>query len=218
MRPLPGARGSQPRRRPALGLLLLGTGRPEGLAQFGTDTDSYLASLAPLLGLLIVMSGIVCLDAGLARGLLFFLIPFCNLLAPPVIGHVFCAVWGKRERWPLYANVLNWSQWLMVAVVVVLLPLASFTVGAGLSVMSATLLLLGTLGVYVLWFHWFLARHALALSRARALLVMVCMVFGTGLLLHGPIWIGAATGLQPVPDLSLQDAEGVGTVANSGQR
>lgn len=218
MRPAPHAGDSPPRRRPALGLLLLGTGRAEGLTQFGADAESYLASLAPLLGLLIVMSGIFCLDAGVSRGLLFFLIPFCNLLAAPVIGHGFCVLWGRRARWPLYANVLNWSQWLMVAVVIVLLPLASFAVAAGLPVLTATLVLLAALQIYVFWFHWFLARHALALSRARALLVMAGVVFGTALLLHAPIWIGAATGLEPVPDLSLQDVEGVGSVAHPGQR
>jgi hypothetical protein len=194
--------GSQRRRRPAFGLLLLGIGRPEGLAQFGNDPDSYLGSLAPLLGLQIVMALLFGVKAGVSLALLFFLIVVCNLLAPPVIGHVFCAWWGRRAQWPLYANVLNWSVWLMVGVLLILLPAASMTLSAGLSPTGAASLLLGVVSLYVLWFHWFVARHALSLSRGRALLVMACVVFGTGLLVQAPIWIGDVTGLQPAPDLT----------------
>jgi hypothetical protein len=194
--------GSQPRRRPAFGLLLLGIGQARGLSQFGGDPDSYLGSLAPLLGLQIVMALLFTLRAGISLASLFFLIVVCNLLAPPVIGHVFCALWGRRALWPLYANVLNWSVWLMVAVLLVLLPAASMTLSAGVSPTAAASLLLGVLAVYVLWFHWFLARHALQVSRARAFIVMASVVFGTGLLVQAPIWIGDVTGLQPTPELA----------------
>jgi hypothetical protein len=194
--------GSQPRRRPAFGLLLLGLGQARGLAQFGGDADSYLGSLAPLLGLQIVMALLFMLRAGFPLASLFFLIVVCNLLAPPVIGHVFCAWWGRRALWPLYANVLNWSVWLMVGVLLVPLPAASMTLSVGVSPTAAATLLLGVLALYVLWFHWFLARHALQVSRARALLVMASVVFGTGLLVQAPIWIGDVTGLQPTPELA----------------
>ena len=191
-----------------MGLFLLGTGRPAGLAQFGTDPESYLASLAPLLGLQIVMGLVFAVDAGAVHGALFFLIMVCNLLAPPVLAHLFCQWWTCLGRWPLYANVLNWSVWLMVSVAIILLPLARVTLAFGVSPMAAAGLLVGGLSAYALWFHWFLARHALALSRARALLVMAGVVFGTGLLLQVPIWVGEATGLQPAPDLSMPDANG----------
>jgi hypothetical protein len=194
--------GSPPRRRPAFGLLLLGIGQARGLAQFGADPDSYLGSLAPLLALQIVMALLFMLKAGFSLALLFFLIVVCNLLAPPVIGHVFCSAWDRRASWPLYANVLNWSVWLMVGVLLVLLPAASMSLSVGLSPTAAASLVLGAISLYVLWFHWFLARHALGLSRARALLVMAGVVFGTGVLVQTPIWIGDATGLQPTPEFS----------------
>ena len=196
--------------------------RPEeGLGQFGNDAQSYLGSLAPLLGLLIVMGALLALDAGAMRGALFFLIVVCNLLTPPVIGHAFCRWWGRLDCWPLYANVLNCSQWLIFGVVAVLLPVARLTVAFGVPPTEAAGLLLGAMSLYVLWFHWFLARHALMLSRARALLMMACVVFGTGLLLQAPVWIGEATGLQPTPDLSIPATETagerIGLVAHAGQ-
>jgi hypothetical protein len=209
--PRPGVPGSQPQRRPALGLFLLGVGRPQGLDQFGADADSYLNSLAPLLGMLIVIALLFALEAGALRGGLFFLIVFCNLLAPPVIGHGFARWWKRLDRWPLYANVLNWSWWLMVCLVALLLPLSRISLSTGVSPMAAALLMLGVLTVYEAWFHWFIARHALQLSRLRALLVMLCVVFGTGVLLQVPIWIGEATGLQPAPEFSVELPNGSGS-------
>jgi hypothetical protein len=206
-----GVPGSQPKRRPAFGLLLLGVGRAEGLDQFGRDADSYLSSLAPLLGLLIVIALLFSVDAGFSRGGMFFLIVFCNLLAPPVIGHGFALWWRRLDRWPLYANVLNWSWWLMVCLVALLLPLSRLSLTTGILPVTAALLMLGVLTIYEAWFHWFLARHALQLSRRRALLVMLCVVFGTGVLLQVPIWIGEATGLQPAPEFSVELPNGSGS-------
>ena len=201
--------GRAPRvRRPALGLLLLGTGRAAGLEQFGGDPESYLGSLAPLLALQIVMGLLLAVNAGVVNGALFFLIMVCNLLTPPVIGHALCRWFGRLSQWPLYANVLNWSVWLMVVMLVVLLPFARVTLAFGVPPTAAAGLLLGALSLYVMWFHWFLARHALSLSRGRALLVMAAIVFGTGLLLQVPIWVGEVSGLQPAPDLAISAPNG----------
>ena len=62
----------------------------------------------------------------------------------------------------------------------------------GLSEDMASALLLGCLGAYGLWLHWFLARNALGLSRLRAVglvllvnLGTLAAVMGPGLLAHG---------------------------------
>ncbi len=44
---------------------------------------------------------------------------------------------------------------------------------------AASLVLLGCLGVYGLWLHWFLARNALALSRFRAVVLVFLVNLGT---------------------------------------
>jgi hypothetical protein len=46
----------KPNGRVAFGLLLVGLGKPAGFAQFGGSAEAFLASLAPLLGFLIVFS------------------------------------------------------------------------------------------------------------------------------------------------------------------
>jgi hypothetical protein len=188
------------KRRTALGLLLIGTGRAEGFAQFGTSADAFLASLAPLLGILIVLSGLVAWTGRPLLGLTFFLFALCDLLAPAIIADLFCRLWHRRERWGLHANVLNCSQWLILGVLIILMPAASLAIGLGVPKELAAQMLLIALCGYILWFHWFAARHALGLSAGRALLVMAAIVFGTGLLLQLPVYAGMLTGLPSISD------------------
>lgn len=184
-----GARPERPNGRVVLGLVLIGTGRPAGFAQFGGTREAFLASLAPLLGFLLVIGGVLAWSGHAATGAASVLSGVCDLLAPPVIGDLFCRYWRRRQHWALYANVLNCAQWLMLAVLALLLPLASLALSAGLSARVASALVMGIFGMYVLWFHWFTARHVLDLSRGRAALVMLGVVFGTGLLLQAPPWL-----------------------------
>jgi hypothetical protein len=177
---------SGPNGKLVLGLLLIGTGKPAGFAQFGATREAYLASLAPWLGLVIVLAATTAWSGHAELGIAFFLIAVCNLLAPGVIAEVFCRLWDRREHWALYANVLNCSQWLVAGVALLLLPVASLTFALGAPLAVATGLVLAGWSAYVLWFHWFAARHALNLSRGRATVVMLAVVFGTFVLLQIP--------------------------------
>ena len=174
--------------------MLIGTGRAAGFAQFGATREAFLASLAPWLALLIVLAATMAWSGHAALAAAFFLMALCNLLAPAVIADLFCRIWQRRDHWALYANVLNCSQGLMVAVFVLMLPLASAVVPLGASLGVATALLLGAWSVYALWFHWFAARHTLNISAGRAVVVMLTVVFGTGILLQLPsVIVGRST-------------------------
>ena len=83
-----------------------------------------------------------------------------------------------------------------------LLPFASASVLFGLSQEGAAHLLLGGLAAYTLWFHWFAARHALQVSAGRAAIVMLCVVFGTGLILQVPLLLAGRTHLDASPGSS----------------
>ena len=188
----------RPNGRLALGLFLIGTGRTAGFAQFGANADAYLASLAPWLGLLIVMSGVLAWSGHPWPAAAFFLLAVCNLLAPAIIADVFCRLWDRRQQWALYANVLNCAQWLMLAGLMLLVPVASATILLGMSEQSAAHLLIGLVIAYTLWFQWFVARHALQISTSRAVIVMLCVVFGTGALLQVPLLLaGHASRFDP---------------------
>jgi hypothetical protein len=162
-------------RIPAKGLLLLALGRKAGFDHFGTDGDAYLASLAPLLALGLVGSvwhGVEQASWRLGAALSLRLI--CVLLAPAVVAEVFCRRWKRAGQWALYANMLNWSVWLSWFALVVLLLgseiLSSAGVNGGVVISLAALALFAYLG----WFHWFLARQILAVSRRRVFLLLLC--------------------------------------------
>ena len=188
--------GGRPNGRVALGLLLVGLGKKAGFSQFGGTAEAFLASLAPLLGFLIVLGGVIAWSGHPLLGLTFFLVMVCDLLAPAVIADLFCRLWNRRDRWARYANVLNCAPWLMIAALLLLAPVASICVALGVSLSVATGAVLMLFFGYGLWFNWFAARHVLDLSPARALLVMVAVVFGTGLLLRVPIALGELAGVH----------------------
>ncbi len=159
---------------PAKGLLLLAVGRKAGFDHFGTDTDAYLGSLAPLLALILVSCAWTGVhNAAPRHAASLFLRLICMLLAPVVIADLFCRVWKRAGQWALYANLLNWSQFLAWFVLVVLLFIAQLGVSAGANPGIAVGLAGLALLVYLSWFHWFLARKVLAVSRARVLMLLV---------------------------------------------
>jgi hypothetical protein len=190
-------RPSRPNGRVAFGLLLVGLGRPAGFAQFGGTVDAFLASLAPLLGFLIVLCGALAWTGHWLMGLTFFLVLVCNLLAPAVIADLFCRLWHRREHWARYANVLNCTPWLFIGLFMLLAPLAATFVSAGLNPAMAAAAVMAALGLYGMWFNWFAARHVLQLSRTRALLVMLAVVLGTALTLQVPVTVSELAGMEP---------------------
>jgi hypothetical protein len=175
-------------RRSGLGLLLLAAGRKRGLAYFGTDGDAYLASLAPLLALALVSAALTALGGAPRLAASLGLFTICNLLAPPVVAELLCRRWGRADRWALYANVLNWVQFLFMIV-------GSVALGVARAVGSSSLAVIAVLGLfgYVIWMQWFVARNALNISRWRTvqllgavmlgsyILIMILAIFGGGL-------------------------------------
>ncbi len=190
---------------PAKGLVLLAVGRKAGFDHFGTDVDAYLGSLAPLVALILVSCAWVGVHNSAphhAASLCLRLI--CMLLAPAVIAELFCRVWKRAGQWALYANVLNWSQWLAWFVLVILLLVAQLFVDAGASPAVAVGFAGLALLMYLTWFHWFLARKVLAVSRARVVMLLVVSAVVT-------LMIGAVSLMgdhDPAGALGLSDTAG----------
>jgi hypothetical protein len=158
-------------RRSGLGLLLLAAGRKRGFRYFGSDTDAYLASLAPLVAFALVAAALLALQSPRDAATLF-LLSICQVLAPAVIAHPLCRRWDRADRWALYANILNWSPFLFFIVLAVVLTMARAAVAAGTSAdAAASAALLVFLG-YMVWFQWFVARGALVLSRRQTVMLM----------------------------------------------
>ncbi len=174
------------RLNPALGVARVAVGRADGLARFGGTVQSFLSSLAPLIAFPLAGALIELLRDGVMTALSLILVTLVAQLAPPVLSHALAARWGRENEWLHYATAYNWCYWALPVVLLFLMFVFGTAVGAGLpQTLGAEAVVVG-LAAYSLWLHWFLARHALRLSRGRAALLVVLVNAGTVLLAFGP--------------------------------
>ncbi len=188
-------------RRSGLGLMLLAIGRKRGFLYFGTDSEAYLASLAPLLAFALVSAGLLALKAPWVAAALFMLF-MCQVLAPAVIADALCRRWDRTDCWALYATILNWAPFLFFMVLSGIMGIAGAAVQGGAPAESAATGSLLLFYGYTLWFQWFVARGALNLSRVRAAILLGSnLMFGLLLLiilaLFGDQTLAFVTGLKP---------------------
>lgn len=166
------SRGTQ-RRSVILGISRVARGRVDGIECFGSNSQAFLASLAPLLAFPLVGTAFGLFTEGVVASLTEFAMYLCALLTPAVLSFELARWWGRSDRWLQFATAFNWCEWILPLLgCLVMIPI-SVAMGAGLDAHAASLILLGCLGLYGLWLHWFLARHALSLSRVRAGVMVV---------------------------------------------
>jgi Ni,Fe-hydrogenase I cytochrome b subunit len=182
--------GGRPRGNAARGLMLLAYGNPEGFTEFGSDPAAYLASLAPLVGFLLVYGGQVMITDTPMKGAAAFLAYLISLLAPPVLAEPFCRRWDRLGAWGLYANMLNWAQILLIGAALVAVLVAMLLVAAGLELnVAAAAAGLGVL-IYAAWLQWFTARCTLDLTRWQTVKLLLATQLGTGVLIVVPSLVG----------------------------
>ncbi len=168
------------------GIVRVATGRRDGLARFSATREGFLASLAPLLAFPLV-GGVMMLVGGQGRvGATQFLATLCAILAPPVLSFELARLWGRLPAWLRFATALNWCQWAIPVVAVLLLGIAAPLLAAVMPDRVAVEAIIGVVGCYALWLHWFIAYHGLDISRLRAGVLVVVVNAGTALLVLGP--------------------------------
>jgi hypothetical protein len=180
------------RLRVITGIFRVARGRPDGIDCFGASSQAFLASLAPLLAFPLVGTAIGLFTEGVISSLTEFAMYVCALLTPAVVSFELARRWGQGDRWLRFATAFNWCEWVLPLVgCMVLIPI-SLAISAGLNARVASLILLGCLGVYGLWLHWFLARHALSLSKVRAAVMVLLVNAATVLIAAMPRLIAAS--------------------------
>jgi hypothetical protein len=173
-------------RRVVLGIVRVALGRADGIGLFGGTSQSFLASLAPLVAFPLVGTVLASFSEGPRRALTSLAMTICALLTPAVLSFELARFWQRDAAWLRFATAFNWCEWtLPVIACLVMVPL-SLAITAGLDETAAGMLLMGSLGVYGLWLHWFLARKALALSGFRSVLLVLIVNFGTVVAVMGP--------------------------------
>ncbi len=178
------------RPNPALGIARVAIGRAEGLKEFGRTVQSFLSSLAPLLAFPLAGALIELVRGGVELALATVAISLILQLVPPVVSHALAVRWKREEQWLHYATAYNWCFWALPLVLAVLTVVFGIAIGAGLPDWLGANGVLAVLGLYSFWLHWFVARHALDLSRWRAGLLVVAVNAAALLLVIGPAQLG----------------------------
>jgi hypothetical protein len=174
-----------------IGIFRVARGRPDGIGYFGASPQTFLSSLAPLLAFPLVGTAIGLFTDGVIASLTEFAIYVCALLTPAVVSFEMAHWWGRSDRWLRFATAFNWCEWILPLVGCLIMVPISVAIGVGLNAHVASLILLACLGLYGLWLHWFLARHALSLSKTRAAVMVLLVNAATVLIAAVPRLIAA---------------------------
>jgi hypothetical protein len=178
--------GAVPRKSILVGILRLARGRADGLGYFGASTQAFLSSLAPLIAFPLVGAVLGLFSEGPLRALTGLAMTLCALLTPAVLSYELARFWDRTDAWARFATAFNWCEWILpILACLIMLPL-SIAISAGMTETTASYVLVGCLGTYGLWLHWFLARKALALSIFRAVMLVVLVNLGTAVVVIVP--------------------------------
>ena len=177
--------GTPPFGKVLLGIMLVARGRAEGLRQFGDTPQSVLAALTPLVAFLLV--GVVLAALGGNREAVTDVAGVSvGLLGPLVLSFEVARYWGRAAQWRRFATAFCWCQWAAPIVLAAVLVVMAILMALGLSGDAAAGTGVACLFGYGLWLNWFLARHALELTRWRAAAIVVIVNVVTMILIIGP--------------------------------
>ena len=176
----------------AIGVARLARFRAEGLASFDASPGGLLNALAPWLAFALVGFLLMLVGGEAGTALADLLITLVWLLTPVVLSEALASFWGRREAWLRYAVAFTWCQWIMPPVFVLAMLASGMLVAAGVSEDIAELIGALALLAYALSLHYFIARHALSLSRWRAVVFVAIVNLGTGALVTVPVLVHGA--------------------------
>jgi hypothetical protein len=177
---------ARPSQSVLVGMLRVARGRADGIACFGATSQSFLASLAPLLAFPLVGATLGIFTEGPWRALASLAMTLCALLTPPVLSYEIAKLWNRADAWARFATAFNWCEWVLPAIACLVMVPLSVAITAGLSEKLASYILIACLSCYGLWLHWFLARNALSLSIGRAIAMVILVNAGTVAVVVGP--------------------------------
>lgn len=151
------------------GMLQLAIWRAAGIQAFTGSKQAFLNSLAPLLAMPVVGFLLLAVQGKLLDAVSNLLLAVVILLAPVAASHLVAKWWRREGLWLRFAVALNWCQWVITAVAMLMMAAAGVAVQAGVPQQIALLVLVvGCLG-YAISLQVFLAHVGLAMSRARAI-------------------------------------------------
>ncbi|MDE8349195.1 MAG: hypothetical protein POG74_06860 [Acidocella sp.] len=176
------------------GLFLLVRGKTAGLADFANTNNALTASLAPLIAFPLVGAFLVAMRGDVNDALVSFIAQLCVALAPSLLIYEFARIWRAEADWMRTASALNWSFWVALPLLLAGALLASVLVTLGTSEIVAEAIVIGLVGGYLMWLHWFIVRKGLNIGVWQAILLVFVTNMVLGLLVVGPDLINLAMG------------------------
>src|SRR5690242_16990275 len=167
-------------------LFQVALGHAQGINLFGNTRQAFLSSLAPWLAIALVRGFLYVAAGRFLAGVSGTLATICALLLPAVLSFELARIWGRAALWPRFATAMNWCQWLLPILGMVLIMPAGIATRLGVPEQAIEVGLIAVIGIYAIWLHWFLARHALDLSAWRAGILVIVVNVGTGIIVLGP--------------------------------
>jgi len=170
--------------------LLLGRGRPEGLALVETTPAgawrSFAAALICLPALLAIRflawASLGTPEGGMARALIAEITAYTVAwVGFALVSLPLAQAWGREAAWPRFIAAWNWTNILQYGVMLVL------TVPGAIGLPAPVTQVLTLVGIaYAFWLEWFVARHALGVDGSKAA-ALVGLDLALGLFLAGMI-------------------------------
>lgn len=163
----------------ARGIALIATFRREGFKLLGGSANEVVASLVPLL-LLLVASGLAqTLDQPGISKATALCAALCTVLLPVVISELLARLWRREQQWGRFIVAFNWCQWTLTFALAAALIASDVLVLLGLPSAIAIVAALVAFLVYQMALFWFIARHGLEISRWRAALLVAVVEIAT---------------------------------------
>ncbi|MFT8664905.1 hypothetical protein [Acetobacter orientalis] len=161
------------------GMLLLASGRREGIQNFSGTPDSFGAALAPQLAFLLVGAFQLFFVPDKIMGATKVVLSLCTILLPAVVTHFFAKRWGRGALWLRYITAATWTNWIVLLVTLVATLLAAILFPPLLEQTGFIKALVVVAAVYELWLQWFVARAGLGLSGVRAAVLYAAVLLAT---------------------------------------
>lgn len=167
------------------GIAMVARGQKAGLAQFGNTPQAVLAALTPLAAFLLVGAA-AAVFGGSADAVADVAAVSIGLLGPLVLSYEVARRWDRAAAWPRFAAAFLWCQWAAPVVLALILVVMATLMAGGLPGDDAASLGILLMFGYGLWLHWFVARHALEISRLRAAMLVLMVNVATMTLISLP--------------------------------
>jgi hypothetical protein len=168
------------------GMFLLARGRAAGLNEFGNSTNALAASVAPLIAFPLVGSVLLAVNGDPKVAILAFISRMCVVMALSLVTYEFAHRVQRDETWLRTATALNWSFWMVIPLLLIAGICGAVLVQAGVKEKLAEQIMIGVMGAYMLWYHWFTVRNGLRLGIWTAVGLVIITNVVIGLLALGP--------------------------------